>query len=75
MSIDDVARGGGNYDAVSEWAFRVTRAHALVLIVFGGSHGSSYETCTTDPNFEKQLPAQLRKIADEIEAITKARGG
>jgi hypothetical protein len=59
--------GPGKYDAAATAARKATGAtDGVVLIVFGGKHGSGFSVQAT-ADITAGLPALLRNLADKVE--------
>lgn len=69
--------GPGKYDQECEAALLATEAHAVLLIVLGGSKGNgfSFSMVQTGPLPDTRaidsIPQMLRSVANQIEADAK----
>jgi hypothetical protein len=62
-----MAYGSGKYGELAITVQELTQARAVVVAVIGGDKGHGFEVVSANPSFDKELPALLRGIADEIE--------
>lgn len=62
--------GPGAYDEETTMVMKRTKAHAVILIVIGGTKGEGFSIQST-PEVILKLPVLLRDIADQIDADTR----
>jgi hypothetical protein len=67
-----MANGAGKYGDLAMFVQEQTNAKAVVVAVVHGDKGHGFEVVSAIPNFDKEVPALLRGIADEIEKDQKA---
>jgi hypothetical protein len=66
-----MALGPGKYDELATFVRAYAEARGVIVMVFGGLHGSGFSVQTVDRQLAALLPELLREMADEIEADTK----
>jgi hypothetical protein len=59
--------GPGKYDDLATWVRKKAQARAIVVIVVEGANGSGFSV-QTQPGLILDLPALLRRVADDIDA-------
>ena len=65
----------GKYDPLCALMNTITESQLTLLVVLGGSAGDGFSVTTTNPALTVVIPAVLRRVADDIEKLHKARGG
>lgn len=63
--------GPGKYTVECARARIAAQAETAILLVLGGRFGNGFEVQSTNPDVQKELPAMLRRIADDIEVAAK----
>lgn len=62
--------GPGKYDPECKRVLNDTLADAVLLIVIRGAKGTGFGANFVDTSLVAQVPAMLRRMADEIERST-----
>jgi hypothetical protein len=62
-----MAEGPGKYDAEATMVMQSTKAHCVILWVYGGDRGEGFAVQCDDLTILKAIPDIMRSIADQIE--------
>ena len=61
--------GGGTYNDEINEIREKTETDSVILLIIGVKKGNGFEIMSCNPLFQFEMPAILRNLANEIEAI------